>query len=264
MKGMSMLARLALRLIAALVCLGHVPALADTYVLDRNAVVQERTGRIPFKKPDDPGVCKLYLENLNYFARTGRSMSCDRSVAPHLAQRIQKVEWVNLDPDQYPTLFREAVSVTRHGGSQSATEDDLARTRKLMVERSFVFRRSKLPYFGRVIAVGSVDGVYRTIPIPNVPTDYYLVQAGHYSCQSDDQQTDLFQTPLNLEFLYSAFFVEHSNMIGNELVMINDRLYAELVRENRSIELQESDPSYPTALDSVCLFQFKTSPRKGR
>ncbi len=53
-------------------------------------------------------------------------------------------------------------------------------------------------------------------------------------------------------------------MIGNELVKINDQLYAELVRENGSIELQESDPSYPTALDSVCLFQFKTSPRKGR
>ncbi len=239
-------------------------ALVGSYVLDPAAVVQERTGPMPFKTPDDPSVCKLYLENLNHFAKKGRSLACERLIAPHLAQRIRKIEWVNLDPEEYPTLFQEAVSVTRYGGSQPATEEDLRQAREQMKAGAFVFRRTKKSLFGRLIAADTVNGVYRHISIPDAPIDYYLLQAGHYFCQSDDRQTNLFQAPLSLEFVYSGFVVQHSNLIGNELVKINDRLYAELVRENRSIELQEFDSRYPTMLNSVCLFKFKPSARKGK
>ena len=62
--------------------------------------------------PVDPKICKCYEKNLRYFARRNTPMSCERPVAPCLKNRIKKVEWEDLDPDQYPDLFR-AIALCR-------------------------------------------------------------------------------------------------------------------------------------------------------
>ena len=102
--------------------------------------------------PVDPKICKCYEKNLRYFARRNTPMSCERPIAPCLKNRIKKVEWEDLDPDQYPGLFR-AIATSGHyspGTDEAIIERDLKSVRERIANKVWVFRRAKLSLVGRI------------------------------------------------------------------------------------------------------------------
>jgi len=120
--------------------------------------------------PVDPKICKLYEENLRYFAKRNTPMSCNRPIAPHLKDRIKQVEWEDLDPDRYPALL-QAIA-TRNQYSPGTGEDIIQRDLKLIraniANKVRVFRRAKLSLVGR-----TQDQAYSAAPEP-----YWIVQYG--------------------------------------------------------------------------------------
>jgi hypothetical protein len=102
--------------------------------------------------PVDPKICRCYEKNLRYFARRNTPMSCERPIAPHLKERIKEVEWEDLDPDQYPDLFR-AIATSGHyspGTDEAIIERDLKNIRAWIADKVWVFRRAKLSLVGRI------------------------------------------------------------------------------------------------------------------
>jgi hypothetical protein len=215
--------------------------------------------RSVFKKPDVARLCDLYLQNLNSYASNGISHASFRSIAPHLTNQIRILEWENLDVDEFSALFKEAVSVAVHGGSRPASEQDISDARRLLNKGSWVFRRINKPIVGRVIGVASVNGTYRDVPVPSTPVSHYLVQMGdNPDLGSDDVNKHLFQVPLKLDSVYSEIGTEYWSFIGSSLIRIHSRLYLLGKNHEGDIELQEFLTDYPTMVETVCYFQFKS------
>src|SRR5438552_2028934 len=124
---------------------------ADDFILDPQPMQPSgNKGEIPFEQPADPAVCGLYLENLRYFARRNTPLSCERPIAPHLKDRIQKVEWEDLNPTDYPDLFQALVTKRRRAmGNDTPPIDKLPSGAVSQVAQKIdVSRRAKLPLIG--------------------------------------------------------------------------------------------------------------------
>jgi hypothetical protein len=57
-------------------------------------------------KPSDPSICRLWGQNLNYFARKNRALSCARPIAPKLSTQLSRPDWKILKPRDSIDLIR--------------------------------------------------------------------------------------------------------------------------------------------------------------
>jgi uncharacterized protein YecT (DUF1311 family) len=217
--------------------------------------------------PVDPKICRCYEENLRYFAKRNTPMSCERPIAPHLKDRIKEVEWEDLDPDQYPDLFRSiATSGYLPDTSEDIIERDLKDIRAGIADKIRVFRRAKLSLVGRTQVPE-----YTAEPEP-----YWIVQYGPndispnnpyepWRCES--QRGGGIRSNLNL-YVVSEARHELTNQLsvsrsrpsseGQHLRIIDNQLFVENIRLGAWIELNEVDTAVPSG-DTMCVFQFKRS-----
>jgi hypothetical protein len=213
----------------------------------------------------DPEICKVYEENLRYFAKRNTSMSCNRPIAPQLKGRIKEVEWEDLDPDQYPDLFRAIVTFGRYsrGSSEDAIQRDLKFILADIANRVRVFRRAKLSLVGRTqVQAYSAD-----------PEPYWIVQYGVNDISPNNPKELWRCTPtrgggiesdLRLYVVSEARkeltkqLFSHSGTEGQHLRIIDNRLFVENIHPEALIQLNEVDTALAWG-DTVCTFRFKKS-----
>ena len=226
-------------------------------------ILQERPGLPPgeerkgIKPPDEPGLCEVYLRNIQYLSHRGTLRVRSESVAPDLNDRIQVLAWEDIDPDKYSALFNEAVSIAKYGGSRPASEAILANVRRLINERHWVFRRIREPITGKVDGTNTVNGVYRQLPVPSNPIQHYFVQVGVNPDQNpnDDVAKNWLQVPTSMDMVFSGLSPEYWSFIGGSMVRINERIYLVGINNSGDVELQEMLTDYPTQVETVCYFQ---------
>lgn len=219
----------------------------------------------------DSNICKLYEENLKYFAQKNIPMSCYRPIAPHLKNRIKEVEWEDLDPNKYPDLFRAIVVIYRYLDLQKKSEEEIQKSVKYnlaQVEKKImVFRRAKLSLTGHIHV--SDPGA--------APEAYWIVQFGFNN--SHDNPDEFYRCtptrggiPSQLEYTLRLYVVSegkkevtkslstipHPSDEGQSLRLIDGRLFIENINQQAAIELNEVDTNMPLA-DTVCRFIFKKS-----
>jgi len=242
---------------------------ADEYVLDPSPMQPSgNKGEVPFEQPADSAVCGLYLENLRYFARRNVPLSCERPIAPHLKDRIQKVEWEDLNQADYPELFRAIAG--KHGWNIDRPSEKLpARDISQAIRKTYVFRRAKLPFRGYpyydepdkpasvrqalwYVQFGSntldpqnPDPVSRCVPVRGGPPDEIFLNLKLYLV-SEDMKT-----------LFDRVYAVQNGGSGEALRIINRRPYVEAANTGGHITLMEIDRVYPGTLEPVCLFLFK-------
>ncbi len=219
----------------------------------------------------NPGICKLYEQNLQYFARKNIPMSCYRPIAPNLKDRIKEVEWEDLDPDVYSGLLRAIVIQYQYlsKASDVTIEENLGRARDGIARKIRVFRRAKLYLAGQIRLN---EG--RTEPEP-----YWIVQYGFdvispdnpdpfYRCEQIRGGFDWLEADLSL-YIASALsktliktlsrVVWPSNK-GQYLREIDGILFVENIDRRGWVELNVIDTNVPLT-DTVCVFDFKKSSR---
>lgn len=219
----------------------------------------------------DPNICKLYEENLQYFARKNIPMSCYRPIAPQLKNRIKEVEWEDLDPNKYPDLFRAIVVKNHYLDIDKKGEEEIQKSVKYdlgQVEKKImVFRRAKL----------SLTGHIRVSDPGAAPEAYWIVQFGFSNSQDNpDKFYRCTPTrggiPSQLEYKLHLYIVSeakkevakklftttHPSTEGQSLRLIDGRLFIENINQWAAIELNEVDTNMPMA-DTVCRFIFKKS-----
>jgi hypothetical protein len=216
----------------------------------------------------DPKICKVYEENLRYFAKRNRPMSCNRPIAPHLEDRIKEVKWEDLDPDQYPELFRAIVTCNRYltGTGEDVIQRDLKYVRADIANKVKVFRRAKLSLVGRIQVQA-----YSAPPEP-----YWIVQYGandmspnnpnsFYKCtptRGGGKQSNLHLYIVSEEKheLTTELFVSigRPSTEGQHLRIIDNRLFVENIHPGAWIELDEVDTAIPAGV-TACMFQFQKS-----
>ena len=219
----------------------------------------------------DPNICKLYEENLQYFARRNTLLSCYRPIAPHLKNRIKEVEWEDLDPNKYPDLFRAIVVKYRYLDLQKKSEEEIQKSVKYnlaQVEKKImVFRRARLSLTGH-IRVGNPGAA---------PEAYWIVQFGFNNSQ--DNPDEFYRCtptrggiPSQLERTLHLYVVSEAkkevtkklftgprpSTEGQSLRLIDGRLFIENINQQAAIELNEVNTNMPLA-DTVCRFIFKKS-----
>lgn len=219
----------------------------------------------------DPKICKLYEENLQYFARRNIPMSCYRPIALHLKDRIKEVEWEDLDPNKYPDLFHAIVVKNHHLDIQKKGEEEIQKSVNYdlgQVEKKIkVFRRAKLSLTGHI-------RVYDPAATPEV---YWIVQFGFNT--SHDNPEEFYRCtptrggiPSQLEYnlhlyvvseakkevMHPLFTGPRTSTEGQFLRLIDGRLFIENINQQSAIELNEVDTKMPLA-DTVCRFIFKRS-----
>jgi hypothetical protein len=219
--------------------------------------------------PVDPEICKVYEENLRYFAKRNTPMSCNRPIAPHLKERIKEVEWEDLDPDQYPDLFRAIATFGAYspGTGEDIIQRDLKFIRANIANKVRAFRRAKLSLVGRTqVQAYSAD-----------PEPYWIVQYGvndispnnpdsFFRCKprrGDGKESDLqlYIVSGAKHALTKQLFVSvgrRPSTEGQHLIIIDNRLFVENIHSKARIELNEVDTAI-TGGDTVCMFQFKKS-----
>jgi hypothetical protein len=86
--------------------------MADDYRLDPKPEYSQGSEHelMPFDSPSDPELCGIYLKNIRYFAKKNSPMSCETPVWSQLKDRIQHVEWEDLDPNKNEELFEALVA----------------------------------------------------------------------------------------------------------------------------------------------------------
>jgi uncharacterized protein YecT (DUF1311 family) len=216
----------------------------------------------------DPKICRCYEENLRYFAKRNTPMSCERPIAPYLKDRIKKVEWEDLNPDDYPDLFRAVATRSRYqtGTAEDVIQRDLKSARRDVANKIWVFRRAKL----------SLAGYIRLHEYPAYPEPYWIVQYGINDI-SPNNPKDLWrckptrgggkQSDLQLyvasetkQELTEELFVSlgRPSTKGQHLILIDNRLFVENIDQDGWIELDEIDTDL-VAGHTTCIFQFKKS-----
>lgn len=224
--------------------------------------------------PIDPKICKLYEENLKYFAKQNTPMSCNRPIAPHLKDRIKEVEWEDLDPDRYPELFRAVVTLHKYlpGTGEDIIQRDLKFIREDIAKKIRVFRRAKLSLVGRIC-------VYEPTATPE---QYWIVQYGvndvspsnpkeSYRCKPtrggidwDPSNLDLYVVSENkLELIGWFGTTLRPSSEGQFIRLIDGRLFVENINKKALIELNEVKVE-SAFTDTVCIFKFKKSSNRGK
>lgn len=251
-------------------------AKADDYRLNRAPPAVGARGEDPYEDPRDPKVCAIYLENLRYFARRKTPMSCERPIAPHLRKRIQKVEWEDLDPAKYASLFRDVLADRFF---RAPADDELALRAAEVHRKEVVFRRAKLNLKGFPVSVTNPALGQKS----GAPVAYHVVQYGADTTDPGHPNPDLRCKPTRggdtgfvdgqpLFYVATADLQRsygHFSMFGistsEHLRHINGDLYLErLVDASGDIRLTEIRPEEPNVPVPVCLFEFRASSAKRR
>jgi hypothetical protein len=205
--------------------------------------------------PVDPEICKCYEENLRYFAKRNTPMSCNRPIAPHLKDRIKEVEWEDLDPDQYPDLFRAIATSGQYspGTGEDIIQRHLIYIRARIANKVWVFRRAKLSLVGSepywIVQYGPND------ISPINPEPFYKCKPRRGG--GKESYLKLYIVSDAKHELKSKLF-SHRGAEGQHLIIIDDRLFVENIRPKAEIQLNEVDTAIPGG-NTVCIFQFKKS-----
>jgi|SRR5271157_3985201 len=216
--------------------------------------------------PVDPKICKCYEKNLRYFARRNTPMSCERPIAPCLKNRIKKVEWEDLDPDQYPDLFRAIGTFHRYlpGTREDVIERILKSIRAGIANKVRVFRRAKLSRVGRI-----QSQAYSADPEP-----YWIVQYGPndisqnnpfapWRCEPTrgggrNSHLELYIVSEGRHELTKQLFSRRGSTKGQHLRIIDNRLFVENIHQDARIELNEVDTAIASG-GTICIFEFNKS-----
>lgn len=243
----------------------------DDYVLDPEPKEMIDWNWEEYKKPEDKGVCSIYLQNLQYFARRSEPLSCGQPIAPTVQDKIKPAEWENLDPDQYPDLFKAAIKEAFHFGREEPAEGEIKWRKKEVKERAMVFRRLK---FGLTGSPGAEEGSNQPLPEQGLN----VIQIGSDVTRSDNpdlirrcqlmqgrKMHDTYHIPEllvaseDLKLIYYKLW-DWRARFGQNLWFINKRIYGEYYDEKADVkltELRNADYSKKLVLEPVCLFHFK-------
>lgn len=254
-------------MVLALILTAVPLSIADEYRWIKNTAEDDEHQIIPV----DPKICKLYEENLQYFARKNTPLSCYRPIAPHLNDRIKEVEWEDLDPDRYPAIFRsvivedEYLAISKKG--EDVIQESLKYARENVAKKISVFRRAnKLPpLIGRI----------RVSEPRAKPEPYWIVQYGPddisesnplkvYRCipaRDGGRQSSLHLyvvSEAKQEVAHPLYYTRYPTHEGQYLRMIDGRLFVENIRPGRiSLDEVEIESAFR---DRVCNFRFKKHP----
>lgn len=249
---------------------------ADDYVLDPAPKEMIDWNLEDYQAPQDKEVCSLYLQNLRYFARRNESMSCGQPIAPMLKEKIKKVEWENLDPDQYLGLFKAVIKVVRTSGKEPS-DKEMKWRRMEIKERGVVFRRLKFDLKGS-------PGVEESSNRPLPEQELSIVQFGSDVTNPDNpdsvdrchprkgrvmdsvEQTELhlFIVAKDLSKIFDRLR-DWRGYSGQNLWLINERIYGERYDENADVKLTElrvTDFGKDLVFEPVCLYHFKKTSHK--
>jgi hypothetical protein len=215
----------------------------------------------------DPKICKVYGENLRYFAARNTPMSCNRPIASHLKDRIKEVEWEDLDPDQFPDLFRAVVTLNKYlpGTGEDIIQRDLKFARADVANKVRVFRRAKLSLVGRIrVYENSAPEPYWIVQYgandisPNNPDSFFKCSPTRGSGKESNLQ--LYIVSEKKKELMKELFVTvgRPSTEGQHLRIIDNRLFVENIRPGAWIELSEVDADLAAGF-TVCIFEFKKS-----
>jgi len=255
---------------------------ADDYIRDLHPYADN--GAVPYEHAEDPQVCDLYLQNLRYFVKRKLPLSCGQPVAPTLANIIKPVEWENLDPDQYPELFKELVRANHYmdapdapGDKSKLSDEKIYKDEREEVKKGIkVFRRANLTLKGYLILEHDKYG--NRIP-PQNESNFQIVQLGFdvitlknspYPLLDCANHKNRSMNPSQRVFKLQSYFVTNDLMkiytgIGDysggvtDFFVINNKLYAEDFDEYGNVEISQlsSTKKYGIGFDSVCLYHFK-------
>lgn len=255
---------------------------------------------MPLAKMQDPTVCQTYLQNLRHFARQNVPMSCERSIAPTLRDRIRHVEMEDMDPHRYPKLFN-ALTKYFHNGKipihVPRDAPDEVKIRKMnswiyetppeptgpneyglhmLQEKTFLFRRAKLDLKGYPTRPGDYG-----VPKSRLET-IHIIQFGYNifdtkhpnwnTCQpvrgadtpSDyDSAIRFYIVAADLEELFYPL-EKFGGSSGEYLLSIDGRTYVEKMYSGAEINLLQINLNAPVILEPVCLYTFSKSEPKRR
>ncbi len=254
---------------------------ADNYTwVPRNAAEEEQR-----LLPVDPTICKVYEQNLRYFAQQNVPMSCERPIAPQFKDRIQAIEWENLDPARYPALFLAIAAKRNYLPPQqieAAKKDPqawIASVKDDFATGINVFRRAMIepPLVGEVRR--GKDG--RSLPA----APFWIIQFGYNDMSPDNpdefwrckpkrgerlqysmsSSLHLYLASEDLSELLEKFSadVTHPSSEGQHLRRIDGRLFIENIFGDDWISLSEIVTEPPLA-DAVCNFKFTKTPTRSK
>lgn len=252
------------------------------YVLDDSAM-----DRDVFEHKNTNEVCNLYLKNLQYFVRRNLPMSCGQPIAPFLNGRLKKVNWVDIDPDKFPALFREAVEKFPYSSTdKKVTEEELSNIRNGIRNKKFVFHHVRFSLVGHPTSGDTTlsrwakdyASQFQGRPIPELKLT--IVQYGPNINSSSNPNTNLrcdlkqirgghyfygnvpvfFLATADLQHLYGQLQLVNSGF-PQYLWRINGNLYGEAFHGG-DIQLSElggvmetnQDPFF---FESVCLYHYE-------
>jgi uncharacterized protein len=217
--------------------------------------------------PVDPEICKLYEENLRYFANRNTPMSCNRPIAPHLKKRIKKVEWEDLDPDQYPDLFRATVIWAQYlkGQAEDRIQEALKYARDGTANKVRVFRRAKLSLGGRA-QIGGNTKPYWLVQYgindvsPDIPDDVWRckIKRGDSGHGMGSHLHLYIVSEAKHELIHPLGVSMPPSHEAQHLIMIDNRLFVENIYRKGRIDLCEIDTDGPLG-NTVCVFHFTQS-----
>lgn len=254
----------------------------DKYVLVEQD--PDQTGELIVDIEPDPEVCKLYEENLNYFAYQNVPMSCNRPIAPQFKDRIKEVEWEDLKPADYPELFRQLVLYM--SGGRDKSPDDLKRHEATVATREYVFRRAKLELSGELQWEGPIYGLSH--PQQYYSGKYYIVQYGSNSTDTqnpvepckpvrgnislydterrwNDYARDLWMYKVNvsMDAVIGTLGGVMRGEQGEHMRLIDGKPFVEKNDFDASIYLLRLNSRHQDYLESLCKYQFNP-PQTGR
>lgn len=224
--------------------------------------------------PVDPSICKLYEQNLRYFARKNIPMSCSRPIAPQFKSKIKDVDWEDLDPGKYPELLYAIVTKNRNyfiGKSEELIQRDLASIRREIKLGIYAFRRAKLSLAGRL-----------TFGQPNSPIEpYWIVQYGvnRFSVTNPEEvfrceprrggvhfasTPDLYVVSADtMQLIGTIGVTRFPSSEGQHIKLINGKIFVENLFPSGRIELNQVDEAIPMT-DTVCKFEFTKSTSRSK
>lgn len=236
--------------------------IADDYRWIKNT---DRTGNLI---EVDPKICKLYEENLRYFAQRNTPMSCYRPIAPHLKDRIKDVEWEDLNPDRYPALFRDVI--VQHKNLSNKNEDEIQKNVEYALDdigkKIRVFRRAKIELFAHL---------RNNYNLSEKPESYWVLQYGFddisqsnprsvYRCVSaraGGQESNLRLYAVaddSGKLIGSLGTTLYPSNEGQYIKQIDNRIFVENISEGW---IYLNEVSTKTVLtDTVCNYKFEKSP----
>lgn len=244
-------------------------SVTDEYVLVEQD--PEQTGEYLSHIEPDPVVCKLYEDNLNYFAHQNVPMSCNRPIAPQFKDRIKEVEWEDLKPADYPELFRQVVLFSSFGYDN--TPAALKKYEARLFTREYVFRRAKIELSGEPCWHGTEYG----LPPPQKECfsgKFYIVQFGSNSVDTGRASSPckpsrgnptkhnyaydlaLYKVNAEMRAVINPLGALNGGARGENMLRIDDKFYVETNQVDASIYLFRLDLKMPVILESLCKYQF--------